>query len=83
MQLVANSPELVDLAGLKGEIAVPALAFLTALFVLVLEQLVQWRYGVVGALGMLLLSVGIKTRSQKAASAGAVLLAVLLAGPAL
>jgi hypothetical protein len=55
---------------------VPALAFL-------IEQLVQWKYGVVGAVGMLLFTGGIETRSHKATSAGAVLLAVLLAGPAL
>jgi hypothetical protein len=55
---------------------VPALAFLV-------EQLVQWKYGAAGGAGLLLLTVGIKTRSQRTASAGAVLLAVLLAGPAL
>ncbi|EST28193.1 hypothetical protein [Streptomyces roseochromogenus] len=54
----------------------PALAF-------VVEQLVQWKYGAAGGVGMFLLSIGIKTRSQRTASAGAVLLAVLLAGPVL
>ncbi|MEV6838552.1 hypothetical protein AB0N17_29255 [Streptomyces sp. NPDC051133] len=51
-----------------------------ALFV---EQLVQWRYGVTGAVGLLLISVGFETKSHRALSAGAVLLAVLVAAPAL
>ncbi|MEV6050436.1 hypothetical protein [Streptomyces sp. NPDC052107] len=54
----------------------PALALLV-------EQLVQCRFGLAGAVGLLLISVGIETKSHKALSAGAVLLAVLLAGPAL
>ncbi|MEV6118155.1 hypothetical protein AB0L59_38220 [Streptomyces sp. NPDC052109] len=61
----------------------PALALLSALFVMGFEQLVQWKYGAVGVVGMLLLSVGIKAKSPAVSSAGAVLLAVLLAGPAL
>jgi hypothetical protein len=74
MELVANFRELANLR--NGGTAVPALALLV-------EQLVQWKYGVAGATGLLLISVGIETRSHKALSAGAVLLAVLLAGPAL
>ncbi|MEU4033547.1 hypothetical protein [Streptomyces collinus] len=61
----------------------PALALLGALFVVGFEQLVEWRYGAAGIVGLLLLSVGIKARSPAVSSAGAVLLAVLLAGPAL
>ncbi|MEU9475718.1 hypothetical protein [Streptomyces sp. NPDC048191] len=61
----------------------PALALLSALFVVGLDQLVQWKYGAAGVVGMLLLSVGIKAKSPAVSSAGAVLLAVLLAGPAL
>ncbi|WP_317444136.1 hypothetical protein [Streptomyces collinus] len=61
----------------------PALALLCALFVVGFEQLVEWRYGAAGIVGLLLLSVGIKARSPAVSSAGAVLLAVLLAGPAL
>jgi hypothetical protein len=62
---------------------VPALALLSALFVIGFEQLVQWKYGAAGIVGMLLLSVGIKAKSPAVSSAGALLLAVLLAGPAL
>jgi hypothetical protein len=62
---------------------VPALALLSAVFVVGFEQLVQWKYGAVGIIGLLLLSVGIKAKSPAVSSAGAVLLAVLLAGPVL
>jgi hypothetical protein len=62
---------------------VPVLALLSALFVVGFEQLVQWKYGAAGVVGMLLLSIGIKAKSPALSSAGAVLLAVLLAGPAL
>ncbi|MGW2461621.1 hypothetical protein HKX69_18720 [Streptomyces argyrophyllae] len=61
----------------------PVLALLSALFVVGFEQLVQWRFGAAGLVGLLLLSVGVKAKSPAVSSAGAVLLAVLLAGPAL
>jgi hypothetical protein len=62
---------------------VPALALLSAVFVVGFEQLVQWKYGAAGIVGLLLLSVGIKAKSPAVSSAGAVLLALLLAGPVL
>jgi hypothetical protein len=62
---------------------VPALALFSALFIIGFEQLVQWKFGAAGIVGMLLLSIGIKAKSPAVSSAGAVLLAVLLAGPAL
>ncbi|AEY90170.1 MULTISPECIES: hypothetical protein [Streptomyces] len=61
----------------------PVLALLSALFVVGFEQLVQWRFGAAGLVGLLLLTVGVKAKSPAVSSAGAVLLAVLLAGPAL
>ncbi|MFJ3304427.1 hypothetical protein ACIPSA_15125 [Streptomyces sp. NPDC086549] len=61
----------------------PVLALLSAVLVVGFEQLVQWRYGATGIVGLLLLTVGIKAKSPAVSSAGAVLLAVLLAGPAL
>ncbi|TPQ22237.1 hypothetical protein [Streptomyces sporangiiformans] len=61
----------------------PVIAFICAVFVVGFEQLVQWRYGPAGILGLLLLSIGIKTKSPTCSSIGAVLLAVLVAGPAL
>ncbi|MFF2201305.1 hypothetical protein [Streptomyces sp. NPDC058145] len=61
----------------------PVLALLCAAFVVGFEQLVEWKYGATGLVGLLLLSVGIRAKSPAVSSAGAVLLALLLAGPAL
>ncbi|MEU1009464.1 hypothetical protein ACIP4Y_20105 [Streptomyces sp. NPDC088810] len=61
----------------------PVLALLSALFVVGFEQLVEWRFGAAGIVGLLLLTVGIKAGNPAVSSVGAVLLAVLLAGPAL
>ncbi|MGQ4414012.1 hypothetical protein ACN6LA_000801 [Streptomyces sp. SAS_269] len=61
----------------------PVLALLCAAFVVGFEQLVEWKYGATGLVGVLLLSVGIRAKSPAVSSAGAVLLALLLAGPAL
>lgn len=61
----------------------PVLALVCALLVVGFEQLVEWRYGAAGIIGLLLLSVGTKAKSPAVSSAGAVLLAVLLAGPVL
>jgi hypothetical protein len=62
---------------------VPALALLAAVFVVGVEQTVQWKYGVIGVVGLMLLTVGIKAKSPALSSAGAVVLALLVAGPAL
>ncbi|MGW6291255.1 hypothetical protein [Streptomyces sp. NPDC055058] len=59
------------------------LALLSAAFVVTFEQLVQWKYGTAGVLGLLLLTIGIKADRPSVSSAGAVLLAVLVARPAL
>ncbi|GAA2637373.1 MULTISPECIES: hypothetical protein [Streptomyces] len=61
----------------------PAIAFISAVFVVGFEELVEWRYGPVGILGLLLLSIGIKAKSPACSSIGAVLLAILVSGPAL
>ncbi|MFE4252422.1 hypothetical protein ACFRU3_23510 [Streptomyces sp. NPDC056910] len=61
----------------------PVLTFFSAVFVITFEQLVQWRYGPVGITGLLLLAIGVKTKSPTCSSIGAVLLALMLAGPAL
>ncbi|EFL33105.1 predicted protein [Streptomyces viridochromogenes DSM 40736] len=60
----------------------PALALLSAVFVVAFEQLVQWKYGPAGIVGLLLLTVGIKAKSPAVSSAGAVVLALLMTGPA-
>ncbi|OQR64488.1 hypothetical protein B6E66_08480 [Streptomyces maremycinicus] len=59
----------------------PVLVLLCAAFVGV-EQTIQWKYGTAGALGLLLLSVGIKAKSPVISSVGAVILALLATGPA-
>ncbi|MDG9718695.1 hypothetical protein [Streptomyces sp. DH24] len=61
----------------------PALALLSAVFVIGFEQLVQWKFGATGVVGLLLLTVGLKANSPTISTIGAVLLAVLLSGPAL
>ncbi|MEV7284606.1 hypothetical protein AB0O01_08620 [Streptomyces sp. NPDC093252] len=61
----------------------PVLALLSAVFVIGLQQLVQWKYGATGIVGLLLLSIGLKAKSPAITSAGAVLLALLVTGPAM
>ncbi len=67
----------------EGGITVPALALVSAIFVIGFEELVQWKYGAMGVIGLLMLTVGIKAKNPTLSSVGAVVLAVLLAGPAL
>ncbi|MGX1270843.1 hypothetical protein [Streptomyces phaeoluteigriseus] len=57
----------------------PALALLSV----ALEQTVQWKYGTAGSIGLLLLTIGIRSRRPTLSSAGAVILALLVTGPAL
>ncbi|GGN60512.1 hypothetical protein GCM10011579_025790 [Streptomyces albiflavescens] len=61
----------------------PAIALLSAVFVVGFEQLVQWHYGPIGIAGLLLLSIGIKAKNPTCSSIGAVMLALMVAGPAL
>ncbi|MCX4990051.1 MULTISPECIES: hypothetical protein [unclassified Streptomyces] len=61
----------------------PALALLSAVFVIGFEQLVQWQYGPAGIVGLLLLTIGIKAKSPTCSSVGAVVLALMVAGPAI
>ena len=60
----------------------PALVLLCAAFVVGVEQTIQWKYGSTGAVGLLLLSVGVKAKSPAISSVGAVILALLATGPA-
>ncbi|MFE6162915.1 hypothetical protein ACFQ7F_28820 [Streptomyces sp. NPDC056486] len=59
------------------------LALLAALSTVGFEQFVQWRYGPTGVVGLLLLTVGIKTKSPTCSSIGAVVLALVMTGPAI
>ncbi|WNI23372.1 hypothetical protein [Streptomyces sp. ITFR-16] len=43
-----------------------------------IEQLVQWKYGLMGAVGFTLLSFGLKAGSHNCVCAGALILALLL-----
>ncbi|MFI9153052.1 hypothetical protein [Streptomyces sp. NPDC053367] len=61
----------------------PVLALLTAVLVVAFEQLVEWKYGPTGIVGLLLLTVGLKAKNPAVSSAGAVVLALLVTGPAL
>ncbi|KUO20617.1 hypothetical protein [Streptomyces dysideae] len=60
-----------------------ALALLFAAFVVGVEQAFELKYGTIGLVGVLLLTIGIKAKSPAVSSTGAVVLALLLAGPAL
>lgn len=61
----------------------PVLALISAVLVITVEQLVQWQYGAAGVVGLLLLTIGTRANSPGVSSAGAVLLALLVARPAL
>lgn len=61
----------------------PAIALLSALFVVGFDQFVQWQYGTTGVVGLLLLTIEVKAKSPTCSSIGAVVLALLVAGPAL
>ncbi|MFJ8083355.1 hypothetical protein ACIQ6Y_22455 [Streptomyces sp. NPDC096205] len=61
----------------------PVLALLTAVLVIGFEQLVEWQYGPTGIVGLLLLTIGIKAKNPTVSSVGAVVLALLVTGPAL
>ncbi|MBD0840398.1 hypothetical protein [Streptomyces sp. TRM68416] len=61
----------------------PALALLAAVVVVGIEQTVQVAYGTTGLVGLLLLTIGVKAKSPAVSSVGAVVLALLVSGPAL
>ncbi|WP_198533180.1 MULTISPECIES: hypothetical protein [unclassified Streptomyces] len=48
-----------------------------------LEQFIQWKYGTVGAVALLLLSVGFKIKNSTCAGIGAIILALLVMQPGL
>lgn len=55
----------------------------TTLISLGFEQLIQWRFGPVGFVALLLLSIGIKGKNPTCAGIGAVVLALLVMRPGL
>ncbi|MFI1955968.1 hypothetical protein ACH437_29715 [Streptomyces xinghaiensis] len=56
----------------------PAFALFVAVVVVCFEQLVESRFGAVGVIGMLMLSIGVKARNVTCSCVGAVMLALLL-----
>jgi hypothetical protein len=61
----------------------PAIALLAAVFISGFQQFVSWQYGTSGVVGLTLLTIGIKARNPTISSIGAVVLALLVTGPAL
>ncbi|WP_405742856.1 hypothetical protein OG885_24685 [Streptomyces sp. NBC_00028] len=59
----------------------PILAVAMAAFAIGFEQLIQWRYGPMGIIAIVILSIGLKARSAAISSIGAVILAMLLTQP--
>ncbi|MEV0316856.1 hypothetical protein ACIBKX_32525 [Streptomyces sp. NPDC050658] len=52
---------------------------LSAVVVLGLEQFVQWRYGAMGLLGLLLVVLGMRTRNGASLYVGTVIFVLLMA----
>ncbi|MFJ2651254.1 hypothetical protein ACIO1C_31600 [Streptomyces sp. NPDC087420] len=61
----------------------PLFALVIATFGLGLEQLVQWRFGPMGIVALILLSIGIKAKNPTCTGIGAVVLALLVMQPGL
>ncbi|MEU5438649.1 hypothetical protein AB0G73_35645 [Streptomyces sp. NPDC020719] len=61
----------------------PLITLTFAIFAVGFEQLVQWQFGVMGMVALLLLSIGFKGHNHTCTSLGAVILAVLIVQPGL
>jgi uncharacterized membrane protein YkvI len=59
------------------------IALITAAAVIGFEQLVQWRYGVLGAVALVMLTVGIKKQDSMCGWIGGMILVLLIAHPVL
>lgn len=57
----------------------PLIALVIAALAIGFEQLVQWKFGPMGIIGFLLLTLGLKARNTACSSIGAVILVMLLA----
>lgn len=57
----------------------PIVALVLALLVVGFEQMVQWRFGAMGVIGLTLLTVGVKAKNSTCSCLGAVVLVMLLA----
>ena len=56
----------------------PVVALTLTVLLVGLEQLVQWRYGAMGIVGLSLLGVGIRARNTTCTCLGALVLVMLL-----
>ncbi|MGP9020066.1 hypothetical protein ACT1U9_16915 [Streptomyces sp. BR1] len=61
----------------------PLITLAFAIFAVGLDQFVQWQFGVMGAVALVLLSIGHKGHNHTCTTAGAVILAVLIVQPSL
>ncbi|MFH8609094.1 hypothetical protein ACH4D5_16600 [Streptomyces sp. NPDC018029] len=57
----------------------PVIAIIVAALALGFEQLIQWKYGPLGIVAFVLLTIGIKAKNVKLSGVGAGLLVLLLA----
>ncbi|MGY0024952.1 hypothetical protein [Streptomyces sp. cg35] len=57
----------------------PVLAILVAALAIGFEQLIQWKYGPMGIIAFVVLSIGLKAKNTMISSIGAVVLVMLLA----
>ncbi|MEV2254738.1 hypothetical protein [Streptomyces sp. NPDC050147] len=57
----------------------PLIAIVIAALAIGFEQLIQWKYGPLGIVAFVLLTVGIKAKNTKISGVGAALLVLLLA----
>ncbi|WP_420311137.1 hypothetical protein ACOB87_20185 [Streptomyces sp. YS-B37] len=56
----------------------PLLEIVLSILGIGIEQIVQWRYGAMGIVALLLLSIGLRARNSTCASVGAVILLLLM-----
>ncbi|NBM17698.1 hypothetical protein [Streptomyces sp. GC420] len=61
----------------------PLVALALAAFALGFEQLIQWQFGAMGVVALVMLTLGAKAKHTPTTCAGAVILAMLLAQPIL
>ncbi|GAA4787164.1 hypothetical protein [Streptomyces ziwulingensis] len=57
----------------------PLIAIVVAVLAIAFEQLVQWKYGPMGIIAFVALSIGIKAKNTTISGIGAVILVMLLA----
>ncbi|MEW2633801.1 hypothetical protein AB0903_19620 [Streptomyces sp. NPDC048389] len=59
----------------------PVIALVLATLTLGFEQLVQWKYGAMGVVGLAMLTIGLKARSATCTAIGSIILVLLLTQP--